>query len=819
MKCEITLKKYDGTFQKSKTLPIHRWYPFVEGFGEQLVCEIIKEFADKSTYLVDPFGGCGTALLTASKHGLKSGYCEINPFLKFVIETKINSPLRLQQKKIDVCTVFQDFLNKLYLQNIKTSPPANVSSMAKFEQYFDGNILNTLLRLKRYIIDYFDWDDNLKNIALLMLSSLLIDTSHLKRAGDLRYRRSNEKEKITENDVIHQFRKKLEWIIEDFKQPILPKVSTDLLGEDALTAKPNNKFADVIVTSPPYLNGTNYIRNTKIELWFLELIKNEDELYHLHHSGVPSGINHVSRKKTVNNDLPPPIMEVIEKLKKIAYDPRIPLMVHQYFSDMDIFFKNLAEYVLPSGLVFVDIGDSVFCNIHISTHEFIKSLAVKSGFKFEKCLTIRTRRSRGGGNVGQYLLQFKKFNGKRIIVSPTLFSFTNTENNPYKVSTDFEDLIKDFQNSLPYKIPPYNKRNWGHKYYSLCSYQSKLKPSIAHFLIKWFTKPSDVILDPFGGVGTIPLEAKILGRSNMMVELSPMAYIVSKGKLGYVKLNDIKESYNNLTKYIENHKKEVDIIDDLTTYSNFGFNKKLKDYYHLETFKEILAARRWLKMRTNGNIEQITAPDAFVTGSLLHLLHGNRPYSLSRRSHPITPFAPSGSFEYRSIKERLWDKINRMYDKMLSTKDVSSNVIYGDALKLSELITIKVDTIITSPPFIHSTRFHTNNWIRNWFCGWEPEDFIEQKKKFVEVLQEKSLDIYAQLLEDWKMILKPMGTIIFHLGTTKDCDMVEEISKRITDTYTIVGKCYEFVRDTESHGVTAQGRIVKHGFLFLKKRG
>jgi tRNA G10 N-methylase Trm11 len=134
-------------------------------------------------------------------------------------------------------------------------------------------------------------------------------------------------------------------------------------------------------------------------------------------------------------------------------------------------------------------------------------------------------------------------------------------------------------------------------------------------------------------------------------------------------------------------------------------------------------------------------------------------------------------------------------------------------------MTAKVDTIITSPPFIHSTRFHTNNWIRNWFCGWEPEDFEEQKKNFIEVLQEKSLDIYTQLLEDWEKVLKPGGTIIFHLGTTKDCDMVEEVSKRIPNTFTILGKGYEFVRDTESHGVTAQGRIIKHGFLFLKKGG
>lgn len=77
--------------------------------------------------------------------------------------------------------------------------------------------------------------------------------------------------------------------------------------------------------------------------------------------------------------------------------------------------------------------------------------------------------------------------------------------------------------------------------------------------------------------------------------------------------------------------------------------------------------------------------------------------------------------------------------------------------------------------------------------------------------------MYTQLLKDWEMVLNPHGIIIFHLGTTKECDMVEEISKRIPDMFTVLGTCYEFARDIESHGITDQGRIIRHGFLFLKR--
>ncbi len=53
---------------------------------------------------------------------------------------------------------------------------------------------------------------------------------------------------------------------------------------------------DLAVTSPPYLNGTNYFRNTKIELWLLGLIDGESDLAGYHAQAVAAGINNVSRE-------------------------------------------------------------------------------------------------------------------------------------------------------------------------------------------------------------------------------------------------------------------------------------------------------------------------------------------------------------------------------------------------------------------------------------------------------------------------------------------------------------------------------------------
>lgn len=38
-----------------------------------------------------------------------------------------------------------------------------------------------------------------------------------------------------------------------------------------------------------------------------------------------------------------------------------------------------------------------------------------------------------------------------------------------------------------------------------------------------------------------------------------------------------------------------------------------------------------------------------VISALMHILHGNRPYALSRKSHPITPYAPTGDYIYKAL--------------------------------------------------------------------------------------------------------------------------------------------------------------------------
>ncbi|MBI4328144.1 MAG: DNA adenine methylase, partial [Chloroflexi bacterium] len=67
--------------------------------------------------------------------------------------------------------------------------------------------------------------------------------------------------------------------------------------------------------------------------------------------------------------------------------------------------------------------------------------------------------------------------------------------------------------------------------HQLSPYIGKIKSSIAGELVERFSKPGELVVDPFAGAGTIPFEAALRGRRTLAADISPYARILSKAKL------------------------------------------------------------------------------------------------------------------------------------------------------------------------------------------------------------------------------------------------------------------------------------------------
>jgi DNA modification methylase len=567
-----------------------------------------------------------------------------------------------------------------------------------------------------------------------------------------------------------------------------------LVSENALSLdKIPSLNVDTVITSPPYVNGTNYFRNTKIELWFLRCLNDKNDLTKYRAQALTAGINDVTVGKTRYTENSE-VNKIVAMLQENAYDSRIPRMIGSYFSELTEVFNNMCKHLVDKATVAIDIGDSCYGGIHIPVDRLLSVCIYSLGFKERDIIELRKRRSKGGAILKQKLMVYQ-YNPNR-----TLFYVTDN-------SLSWKSGWEMFQTCVPHQQLPYAKRNWGHSLHSLCSYPGKMKPAIAHFLVDTFVPISGKVLDPFTGVGTIPFEAALQGKMSYGFEISPSAFAISMGKTQFHTGDKCQVVIKRLHSYINDGKPNEYEMQETR---RFGFNGKLVDYYHPDTLNEIILARRFYT-----EYPARTPEEFFVLASLLHILHGNRPYALSRRSHPITPYKPTGNIEYRSLITRLEAKVARGLHEQLSPNFRPSKIFLQDATSWWPKEIEEIDAVITSPPFFDSTRFYLANWIRLWFCGWNQRDFEGRPLGFVEERQKTSFDVYVPVLRQAREHLKSNGVFVFHLGKSEKCNMSDKLLELGRKWFNAAEIFEESVAHCESHGIRDKGAVSFHQYLVL----
>jgi tRNA G10 N-methylase Trm11 len=621
----------------------------------------------------------------------------------------------------------------------------------------------------------------------------LIPSSNLRRAGDLRFRRGKELEEV--EAFVPFFQRQLRIVAEDLSAATPIQLAPVLVAGDAqrLRTLPPLEL-DAVVTSPPYLNGTNYFRNTKVELWFLRSIWSGDDLAAFRRLSVTAGINDVTRQKPGSKH--PVVRRVVEALERTAYDRRIPQMVSNYFHDMECALGGLAPHLLPDAVLALDIGDSIYANTHVPTDRLIAEIAEPLGFNLEQSLLLRSRVSRDTSPLKQVLLIFR-------FRPPAACRPSPPASRPA-----WSDRWGSFKRDLPHQAQPFAKRNWGHPLHSLCSYQGKMKPSLAHHLVRTFVPAGGRMLDPFAGVGTIPFEAALQGATAFGFEISPAAVVIAGAKLGRARRKEVEVTLSALAELLASAKPSM---QERLSAKEIRFNSGIDEYFHPRTLEEVLLARRFFRLHP-----PCSASERLVMASLLHILHGNRPYALSRRSHPITPFSPTGSKEYRPLITRLREKVERSLEAVLPPEFVEEKIFECDATSWWPQEVDQLDAVVTSPPFFDSTRFHLANWMRLWFAGWERADFDARPRSFVDERQKVSFRVYEPIFRQARERLRPGGVFVLHLGWSAKCDMAARIKEVAAPWFRVADRFSESVEHCESHGIRDKGTVTAHQFLVLQ---
>ena len=81
-------------------------------------------------------------------------------------------------------------------------------------------------------------------------------------------------------------------------------------------------------------------------------------------------------------------------------------------------------------------------------------------------------------------------------------------------------------------------------------YSGKFIPQIARRAIELLTDSGDVVLDSYMGSGTALLEAQLIGRSAVGIDLNPLAVLISKVKNTPINNSDLIELHERLIPFV-----------------------------------------------------------------------------------------------------------------------------------------------------------------------------------------------------------------------------------------------------------------------------
>jgi len=387
-------------FTKNMKQFIHRWAPYVQGFSSDFVQSVFDQYSGvyKQPRILDPFAGCGTVPVQAKLNGYDSIGIELNPLLQFITNVKLNS------WKTNPVLLWE------YYQTLDYSQYTEYPKFLQTEKQFQPEILEGLCRIKG-AIDYLKISESnyITDILKVAFCSILIESSNLKRSPCLGYAKKSLDVKtpyILFEQRVKQIAEDLSKIQESYQDRI--NIPSTVVLANSMQYDYNEDF-DLVITSPPYMNGMDYVINYKIEMAWLGFADNQKTLKHLKNEMVVC--DNVSRNMISNytfeysnawiDELKSSIKQRISDRGSYRRDD-MPSIVHKYFDDMYRVFKKVIPAMKDSGRFILVIGDSLIADVYVPTDLFVARIGKDLGLKIESITKARDRRS---GQIRSYKLR------------------------------------------------------------------------------------------------------------------------------------------------------------------------------------------------------------------------------------------------------------------------------------------------------------------------------------------------------------------------------------------------------------------------------
>jgi DNA methylase len=292
------------------------------------------------------------------------------------------------------------------------------------------------------------------------------------------------------------------------------------------------------------------------------------------------------------------------------------------------------------------------------------------------------------------------------------------------------------------------QRLWGHRLHPMCSYLASFPAALTHAFIARYSRPGDVVLDPFSGRGTTPLQACAEGRIGVGNDLNPFAHLLTAAKvepaseaaartrLTTLRLRwagDADDWYRLALQVLGTDGTRVPAAGSGLGPTDVGVTaavvpREVAVSFHPRTLAQLLYVRSSLRLDDR--------VDRFLAAAITGILHGKSatylsevmPNTFSMAPRYVRDFVARTGFRSpdRDVFACLDAKLGRLYREPLPR--VQGIALLGDARDAGERartalqergLPDRARLVVTSPPYLRVVKYGYYNWLRTWFLGFD----------------------------------------------------------------------------------------------------
>jgi DNA modification methylase len=370
---------------------VHRWFNFIAGFSPEYV-ELCCKSSD--SLLLDPFAGCGTALVEARSLALRAIGYEPHPFFARIARAKTTVSTDAHVSAI------QDALLAGVCRPV-SSATLSESAGAFLVKLFDRVALESLLGARSELeLRGLAHDD----LAFLVLSRVLDHCSKAQTDGIYKAPTST-KRALDPSDAIGRV---VGIVRNDLVPDQAPSATSDVF-ESSSESMPEvaANTVDIIVTSPPYLNNFDFAEMTRMYLYFWGMCHSWGDISERVRSRLvvnttTSLKGHRDRQEEYRRELAPTVRRELDLVvaalraerRRRAGKKEYDLLVYPYFAQVRRVIAECHRVLRRGGRIHMAVADAALYGVHISTPQVLARIATEVGFRDVSCTKFRERGER-----------------------------------------------------------------------------------------------------------------------------------------------------------------------------------------------------------------------------------------------------------------------------------------------------------------------------------------------------------------------------------------------------------------------------------------